>query len=417
MPFTGIVEEMGSILSCNHEAGLKLWDGSIGTGVVLTIKCSVVLEHCSIGCSIAVNGTCLTVTSFNDSSFCVNVSPETLRRTNLGELSENDLVNLERAMLSNGRNSGHMVQGHVDGTGIIFEKKPDGEALWIDFVVPASLLRFIVEKGYIAIDGTSLTVCTVNHEESKFSVMLVAHTQKCVTLPRKAAGSKVNLEVDVTAKYVNASVSARLEALEKAVFGDQKEKVELGHKVEESSSDQGEITAIRAQIDVKNKHGAGLKIRLPTKDKSKKFIVGIVRTAWHTEFVDMLVDKCVAELVEGGVLKQNIHMTTVSGSFELPFACKQLIGAMGAHVVIPIGVLLKGGTNHMEIIATSVTSALMDLQMKQNVPVIFGVLTVFSLAQAKERAESDLAGSWAQAALSQAMFLTHRASDLYSCPH
>lgn len=191
---------------------LKLWDGSVGEGWVLTVKPleGLAVKGAYIGCSIAVNGVCLTATEFDDTKFSVGISPETLRLTNMSLLKKGDRVNVERSMTADQRNSGHYVQGHVDGMGEIVKKHREGDSLWIQIKVAPELLDLIVHKGYIAVDGTSLTVCTVNREEGWFNLMLVQHTQQIIIMPHKQLGDKVNLEVDVAGKYA-AAASKRLE--------------------------------------------------------------------------------------------------------------------------------------------------------------------------------------------------------------
>jgi len=212
MPFSGIVEEMGTVMKVTADQDMELWDGSRGQGTVLQIKAELALVDAYIGASIAVLGTCLTVTELASDSFSVNVAPETLRCTCLGDLKVNDKVNLERALASGARNSGHNVQGHVDETGVIKEFRREGESLWVHIAVTKKTLPYIVQKGYVAVDGTSLTVCEVHPTEDGggwFNLMLIAHTQKCIVLPQKKVGEKVNIEVDVLGKY--AAVAARLE--------------------------------------------------------------------------------------------------------------------------------------------------------------------------------------------------------------
>ena len=180
-------------------------------------------------CSICVSGVCLTATEFiDDDKFKVGLAPETLRRTYFSNLKSGDAVNLERASEMGGRNSGHFVQGHVDGTGTIIEKWEDGDSLFIK-VRPDDLeeekqrmIQYIVPKGFIAIDGTSLTVVDVDSTEENgwFTFMLVEYTQKKIIIPAKQVGDKVNLEVDVLGKYSETALAAvlpRLEALEAKV--------------------------------------------------------------------------------------------------------------------------------------------------------------------------------------------------------
>jgi len=183
-----------------------MWDGSKSEGFVLRIKCQVALKDAYIGCSIAVNGTCLTATAFDNTAFEANCAPETLRRTDLVDLKPGDLVNLERSMAASDRNSGHVVQGHVDEAGTILDKTFEGDCLWVKISLSRELLPYVVPKGYIAVDGTSLTVCEVNREEQWFNLMLIAHTQKCIVVPKKNIGERVNLEADAMGKYALSAV-------------------------------------------------------------------------------------------------------------------------------------------------------------------------------------------------------------------
>ena len=219
--FTGIVEEMGRVAALKEEE-MSAWDAPDKKvqGVTLTLAAQTVLEGAYEGCSIAVNGVCLTVTDFDKETFTVGVAPETLRLTNLGDLTADSPVNLERAAAIDGRNSGHMVQGHVDNVGVILDKWADNESLFVKVQAPRELMKYIVPKGFIAIDGTSLTVCEVNAAESWFTFMLIEYTQKHIIVPQKAVGDKVNLEVDVVSKYVERSlgnISERLSRIEAAL--------------------------------------------------------------------------------------------------------------------------------------------------------------------------------------------------------
>lgn len=170
----------------------------------MRIAAKTVIGGVQLGDSIAVNGTCLTVTDFDPaaSHFTVGVSPETLRKTNLGDLLSGSPVNLERALQPTSRMGGHFVQGHVDGTGEIVSMDPEGDSLWVKVRAPPELLRLVVPKGFITVDGTSLTVVSVYEEEKCFDFMLVAYTQQKVVIPLKKEGDKVNLEVDILGKYI-----------------------------------------------------------------------------------------------------------------------------------------------------------------------------------------------------------------------
>ena len=191
--FTGIVEEVGSVEEVKP--------------VGLIIGASLVMHDLAVGGSISVNGACLTVTSRDDATFSVDVVPETLRRTNLGSLEVGGYVNLERPLAVNGRLDGHIVQGHVDGTGTIEAIAPDGEASLLSVKAPAALMRYVVEKGFIAVDGTSLTV--VNCVDDAFQVAIIPHTRKNTVFAYRKVGDPVNLEVDILAKYVECLSSVR----------------------------------------------------------------------------------------------------------------------------------------------------------------------------------------------------------------
>ncbi|KAF4122477.1 riboflavin synthase [Geosmithia morbida] len=204
--FTGIVEEIGTIAELNTN------DSTGGTSMTIQLPSgSTLLGDCHDGDSISVNGCCLTVTSFTPASFTIGVAPETLRVTNLGALSVSSRVNLERAVRADTRMGGHFVQGHVDTTAEIAAVTPDGNALTMRFRPrDAALLRYVVYKGFIAIDGTSLTVTQVNDAEGWWEVMLIAYTQEKVILAAKKTGESVNIEVDMMAKYAEKSVAGML---------------------------------------------------------------------------------------------------------------------------------------------------------------------------------------------------------------
>lgn len=193
--FTGIIEEIGTIKSIN----------SNGISSQLCISANKILEDTKIGDSIAVNGVCLTVTSIKSNLFTADVMAETLRRSNLGSLIPQSKVNLERAMPANGRFGGHIVSGHIDGTGTIVETKPEGNAVWIKINCSSNLLKYIIHKGSITIDGISLTVAKVT--DSDFSVSIIPHTAANTTLLQKKSGDVVNLENDVVGKYIEKLLS------------------------------------------------------------------------------------------------------------------------------------------------------------------------------------------------------------------
>lgn len=183
--FTGIVEEIGQVRAIRPGR--------------LTIGAVEVVKGTRVGDSVNVNGACLTATAVGEREFSVEVMPETLRRTNLGRLQPGHGVNLERALAANGRFGGHFVQGHVDGTGEIVSVVPEGEALLVRVQAPPEVMHYLVEKGFIAVDGISLTIARL--DRTSFTVSLVGYTRQQTTLGSKKGGDAVNLEVDIIAKY------------------------------------------------------------------------------------------------------------------------------------------------------------------------------------------------------------------------
>lgn len=188
--FTGIIEEVGRVASLRRGAH----------SCVLTIEASRVLEDVSVGDSIATNGVCLTVTSFTSAAFTADVMHETIDRSFLGSLKPGSPVNLERALPANGRFGGHIVSGHIDGVGTVSAVAADDNAVWYTIEAAPAILRHIVEKGSIAIDGISLTVASVDGRS--FRVSIIPHTRAETTLAARRVGDVVNLECDVVGKYV-----------------------------------------------------------------------------------------------------------------------------------------------------------------------------------------------------------------------
>ena len=188
--FTGLVETVGRVRSIKRGAASS----------VLSIEAPAIMQGVRIGDSIATNGVCLTATRVDDAGFCADVMHETLQRSSLGTLSAGSAVNLERAMPANGRFGGHIVSGHIDGTGRITSTRRDDVAVWYDIVAPEAITRYVVEKGSIAIDGVSLTVARVS--ENGFSISMIPHTADVTALGHKRAGDIVNLECDIIGKYV-----------------------------------------------------------------------------------------------------------------------------------------------------------------------------------------------------------------------
>jgi riboflavin synthase len=205
--FTGIVEELGTVAALETAAD----------SARLTIRGPLVTSDAAHGASISVNGVCLTVVTHGDGEFTVDVMAETLARSSLGALRPGDRVNLERAMAASSRFGGHVVQGHVDGTGTITARTPGERWEVVEVTVPRELTRYVVEKGSITVDGVSLTVVDVTdsaQDTAAFTVSLIPTTLELTTLGTKAVGDPVNIEVDVLAKYVERLLATRLAAVE-----------------------------------------------------------------------------------------------------------------------------------------------------------------------------------------------------------
>ncbi len=197
--FTGIIEEMGSVKALKHE----------GAAARLAVSASTVLKDTALGDSICVNGVCLTVVDMDKSGFSADVAVETLKVTNLGELKAGAKVNLERALQLSARIGGHLVSGHVDAVGRIRERREEGNGWRIFIDAPDAVLRYVIKKGSIAIDGISLTVADV--DKKGFSIAMIPHTAKLTTLGFKSAGDSVNLEADIIGKYVERLLPGRVE--------------------------------------------------------------------------------------------------------------------------------------------------------------------------------------------------------------
>lgn len=191
--FTGIIKEVGKVLEAPPGK--------------LVVSAGKVMSGMEAGQSIAVNGVCLTVTGFDERSFSVEVMPQTLRHTNLGKLAPGEKVNLENALALGGQVGGHLVQGHVDATGRVAAITREGEARLIKVSAPPEVMRYVVDKGFIAVSGVSLTVADIGRDW--FGVSIVGHTLASTTIASWRAGTEVNLEADIIGKYVAKMVAAR----------------------------------------------------------------------------------------------------------------------------------------------------------------------------------------------------------------
>ncbi|EID44961.1 riboflavin synthase [Parageobacillus thermoglucosidasius] len=203
--FTGIIEEVGTIEQMRQS----------GEAIVMTIGAEKILEDIHLGDSIAVNGVCLTVTSFTQRSFTVDVMPETVKATSLRTLTRGSKVNLERAMPASGRFGGHFVSGHVDGVGEIIRKWPVANAVYYEIQIPKELRKYMILKGSVAVDGTSLTIFGLT--DDTFTISLIPHTRAATILGDKQPGDIVNIECDVIGKYVAQFMEGQKEEAKTAI--------------------------------------------------------------------------------------------------------------------------------------------------------------------------------------------------------
>ncbi|NEU31023.1 riboflavin synthase [bacterium LRH843] len=202
--FTGIIEEIGVIQEIRQA----------GESMVIKIGAKEILDDVKLGDSIAVNGVCLTVTSFQSSHFTVDVMPETIRATSLRGIGRGSNVNLERAMSAGGRFGGHFVSGHVDGIGTIMARKPEQNAVYFQINISPELRHYMVEKGSVTVDGTSLTIFAV--DEDSFTLSIIPHTLSETIIGQKGVGDVVNIECDMIGKYIEQFITRRLEPAKKS---------------------------------------------------------------------------------------------------------------------------------------------------------------------------------------------------------
>ncbi|MDQ2085723.1 riboflavin synthase [Herbivorax sp. ANBcel31] len=207
--FTGIIEEIGIVK--------KIIPSS--KSIKLAVQCMRIIEDAKLGDSIAVNGICLTITNFTGREFIADVMPETMRKTNLGSLKVGEKVNLERALRLGDRLGGHIVTGHIDGTGKIFDKSEEDNAIWLKITANSNILKYIIKKGSVALDGTSLTIANV--KDRSFEVSLIPLTAEMTTLSTKKPEDIINIECDMIGKYIEKLAN------KDAVMEDSTEKIDL----------------------------------------------------------------------------------------------------------------------------------------------------------------------------------------------
>jgi 3,4-dihydroxy 2-butanone 4-phosphate synthase/GTP cyclohydrolase II len=342
--FTGIVDEIGTISNVEQ----------CDTGLLVTIQGNKVLKNLVLGESICVNGVCLTVIEFGVAWFKVQISHETLSCTTINSSSLNQSVNLEAAVknIPNKGYGGHFVSGHVDGVGQIVGVESDTTKHIVSVQVDAKLIKLIIDKGFITINGISLTVLNqVDYEQGIFRVMLIDHTKAC-TVPMQLYNF-VNLEIDLRSKHI----------------------------VQESKRGSQNVTTTVVP------HSHAIRVIAPLIYEDVDFQIGIVFSEWNSEVVNGMKAKCLNVLCEKYQLsKDSIVELAVPGAFEIPAGCQYLLESnKSIKAIITLGCLLKGETWHMENVANSISPTLQTLAMQYQVPIIYGVLTCLNIQQAIER--------------------------------
>ncbi len=316
--FTGIITETGTVADVSRSD--------------ISIRASgLFLRKLKSGTSVSVDGACLTVTAKNKSSFTADIMPETKRRTTLGNLRRGDTVNLELPATPNSFLSGHIVQGHVDGTGVVTKMRKEGASYILSFSCPRPLARSVVEKGSIALNGVSLTV--IDAGASGFTVGIIPHTWQVTALHKLKRGGRVNIETDVLAKYAEKNYLKKL-----------------------------------------------------TMKNTKNIRIGIIGTSFRENVTAELEKNCLATLRKRGVSKRQIRMVRVPGAFEVPLIAKKMAASGDFDALIVFGAIVKGKTYHFEQIANECARGCADVARSYEIPVIFEVLAVYDLADALERA-------------------------------
>lgn len=354
--FTGIVDEIGSIKSVQQN----------GTSLIFEISASSkILLNLLTGASICCHGVCLTVIDFNEEKFVVEICKETLERTMLKNLREGDSINLERE-LSNVPHKGlggHFLMGHIDSTGVIVENDEKENIVTIE--TNPETMKYIVDKCFIAVNGTSLTVLqNVDYERNRFRVMLISHTRNNIT-PMKV-GYAVNLETDLNIKLI------------------QHEQQQKQKKKKKMSSNSVHAAPTMSVIEP-----------LLYNESFDNFQIGIVYTEWNPEIVQPMKQHVVDTLCRKYEIPESCLVEIcVPGAFEVPFGCSTLIQQQEQtkklQAIITLGCLLKGETLHMEYVANSISPALQNLSIAHNIPIIYGILTCFTMEQALARTVSGI---------------------------
>jgi len=316
--FTGIITETGTVADVSRS------DISIRTS-------GLFLRKLRSGTSVSIDGACLTVTSKNKNSFTADIMPETKRRTTLGNLRRGDTINLELPATPDSLLSGHIVQGHVDGTGMLTKIRKEGASYILSFSIPRPLTRAVVEKGSITINGVSLTV--IDAGASGFTAGIIPHTWKVTALHKLKRGDRVNIETDVLAKYAEKNYFKKLT--------------------------MKNINTIR---------------------------IGIIGTSFREKVTAELEKNCLATLKKRGLPARQIRMVRVPGAFEVPLIAKKMAASGDFDALIVFGAIVKGKTYHFEQIANECARGCADVARAYEVPVIFEVLAVYDLADALERA-------------------------------
>ena len=328
--FTGIVKEIGLIKGKTP--------GQNGSMILEIISKQIKPK---LGDSISINGVCLTAKKISGKTFEVDVVHETLKRTNLKKLKIGTPVNLEPAMTIADAINGHFVTGHIDAAGTIIQT---GNTLEIS--VPKKLINFIFEKGSIAVNGVSLTVTAVNKSKNTFSVAVIPFTKTHTNLGGLKAGDKVNIEIDIMARYAKKHENKTL-----------------------------------------NKKNAKLKLGMGGKNGGK---IGIIVSQYNENISDGLLKGAQKAFQKNNTLKKNIEVINIPGAFEIPLMLKILVDSGKFKGLIALGCVIKGETDHYYAVCKGVTYGIQTISIQHKIPIMFGVLMCRNLKQARTRSGEDL---------------------------
>jgi riboflavin synthase len=373
--FTGLIQEVGRVTRIEQTGGKRR----------ITINAEQTSRELKTGESVAVSGVCLTALDITDGTFSADLAAETWARTSFSRLRDGAKVNLELPLAANGRLGGHIVQGHVDGTGVFLGLEPIAGAqdFWLHIEIPVELKNYLVFKGSVAIEGVSLTVARL--EGNKLTIAIIPHTCERTNVPSLQPGDPVNIETDIIAKYLERWVGP---GSHNGLYG-------LNGQNGHSGESAGPIESIpehpekpaelpRTSAGSLNAHG-------------RRF--GIVVSRFNAVITERLLEGALDALRRAGAQDEDISIVRVPGAWEIASAARLLAHTGRVEAIICLGCLIRGETLHYEVIANEVGRAIGQSSQETEIPHAFGVLTCDTLEQALDRAGLKLGNKGFDAAL------------------